>query len=63
MKILTTTITLQKTVQVQQFHPVVVSISETIELSENDDVVKIRNESYRKMTKQVDLYINHHLKD
>jgi hypothetical protein len=52
------TVSVQKTLQVVQFEPVVVSVSETYTLQEGDDVAEVRTEMYNRCAKAVVRYLN-----
>jgi hypothetical protein len=58
----TTTVTYTKTLQVVQFEPVTISVSETYDLEPGDDVVSVRAHAYNSCAKSAVRYLNNELK-
>lgn len=59
MKVVSTTIRVEKTVQLKQYEPATIVVEETIELAPGDNILKVRSEAYGRISKQVQKYINH----
>lgn len=58
----TVTVSVQKTIQVVDFEPVVIGVSETYTLQEDDDVAEIRTEMYNRCAKSVVRYLNNEIR-
>ncbi len=57
-----TTVTVQKTIQVVQFEPVTVTVSETYDIEPGDDVTAIRAHAYNNCAKSMVRYLNNEIK-
>jgi len=52
------TLTVSKTVQIRQYEPVTVTLSETHILNDDEDIGQVRNQLYLQIGKAVGIYIN-----
>jgi hypothetical protein len=57
----TVTVTIQRTVQIKQFEPVVVIVSETHEVKEGESTREVRNAAYNGISASVVKYIDHEI--
>lgn len=57
-----TTVTITKTIQVVQFEPVTVTVSETYDIEDGEDVVAIRSHAYNSCAKSVVRYLNNEIR-
>jgi len=55
----TVTVTVQRTVQIRQFEPVVVIVSETHEVKEGESTREVRNAAYNGISASVVKYVEH----
>lgn len=53
------TITVARTIQLHSYEPVTITVSEVVELDDDDDKVLIRNEAYKSISASVTKYLNH----
>jgi hypothetical protein len=56
------TVTVSRTVQIVQFSPVTVTVTEVHELAEGDDARSVRNEVFNNVSGSVARYIDHEIK-
>lgn len=57
-KVKQVTVSVSRTVQITQFHPSTVIVSETIDLDKEDDAKLIRQGAYLRCSKSVEAYMN-----
>lgn len=62
MKRKSLTITVSKTVQVKQYEPVTITLTDIVELESDDDPKDVRNRVYKELTKSLVVYLNHEIK-
>jgi hypothetical protein len=62
MKTKTISVTVSRTVQIQQFHPSVVSMTETAEIESGDDVRKCKIQLYKACSETVETCMNREIK-
>ena len=55
------TVTVTRTVQIKQYEPVTVAISETAELEDNEDHGKAKSELYKGIYPRIEKMINHQI--
>jgi len=59
----TVTVTVQRTVQIRQFEPVVVIVSETHEVKEGESTREVRNAAYNGISASVVKYVAHEIEN
>ena len=59
----TVTVTVQRTVQIRQFEPVVVIVSETHEVKDGENTREVRNAAYNSVSSSVVKYIEHEVEN
>ena len=57
----TITVTVSKTVQTQQYEPVIVTVSETVEVSADRDSQEVHLETYKGVTKSAKKFIDNEI--
>jgi hypothetical protein len=55
----TVTVSVQRTVQIKQYEPVVVIVSETHEVKEGESTREVRNAAYNSVSASVVRYVEH----
>jgi hypothetical protein len=59
----TVTVTIQRTVQIKQYEPVVVIVSETHEVQDGETTRDVRNAAYNSVSASVVRYIDHEVEN
>jgi CTP:molybdopterin cytidylyltransferase MocA len=59
----TVTVTVQRTVQIRQYEPVVVTVSETHEVLEGESTREVRNAAYNGISASVVKYVEHEVEN
>ena len=59
----TITVTVQRTVQIKQYEPVVVIVSETHEVKDGESTREVRNSAYNSVSASVVRYVEHEVEN